>query len=268
MNILTHLVSKSVLMIMFISLSILFLSNRNGVPQAVTKAPGESGLSCNACHVQGTDFKATVDLTIMNLDSTIVVAYEPGRKYIVRVKVAGTSSAKSYGFQMVSLAASDNKDVGVWSSLGNKVKQITLLQRKYLEQSNTEDRGLFFAQWTAPTSGDVKFYMSGLATNGNGNTSGDQAASNVKTISAVGSSSTTDDQLSKEVIVHSFTSQALNVVDEKVQTVDIYDINGVLVQRSNENTIDISSLCVGNYFAIAYNVNRTQVGRTYRFVKI
>jgi hypothetical protein len=268
MNFKSQSLSKTAYVMFFISSTILFLSNKNGVPQAVTKAPGESGLSCDACHSPGTDYKTTVDMTLMNLDSTEVTSYEPGKKYIVRVKVAGTNSPKSYGFQMVSLAASDNKDVGLWSSLGPRVKQVTLLQRKYIEQSNTQDNGLFYTQWTAPAGGDVKFYMSGMAVNGNGSTSGDKAASNVKTYFANGISSTNDGKLSTNDMFYRHLGQELIILNDAIKSVEIFDNRGMLIINSTQSSIDLSAFSIGNYIAVAYDGNRKQVGKTQRFAKI
>ncbi|MCE2789514.1 MAG: hypothetical protein LW630_06330 [Saprospiraceae bacterium] len=158
----------------------IFLSNSSGVPQAVTKAPGEANHnSCASCHTPAGSYNTNVTLEVLNSDSMAVTHYQPGQTYTIRLKVTATNNPKAYGFQMACLDSLTNTDYGVWSVLGEKVKQQNLnvggKQRKYLVQSSPKTSGTFTANWKAPASdvGKMKFYFTGLAVNLNGNTNGD-----------------------------------------------------------------------------------------------
>lgn len=158
----------------------ILVSNASGVPQAVTKAPGEANHnSCASCHTPGGNYNTNVSLEVLGTDSMAVTRYQPGQNYIIRVKVTATNNPKAYGFQLACLDSLTNTDYGVWSGLGEKVKQQTLnvggKQRKYLVQSSPKTNGTFTANWKAPASdvGKMKFYFTGLAVNLNGNTGGD-----------------------------------------------------------------------------------------------
>jgi hypothetical protein len=249
--------------------TVVFMSNRTGVPQAVTLAPGEaSGLSCNACHVKDKEYNPTVDLVVMNLDSSPVTAYEPAKKYILKLKVNGTNGVKSYGFQMVSLVGPENKDAGLWSNLGAKVKSITLQGRKYLEQSNTQDNGLFYTHWTAPASGEVKFYMAGLAINGNGNTSGDQVVNNVKTLPQFGVSSTSDLQVNKFIWYDNQSQSIVVTADNDISQLKVFNGNGNHLTSVDINNLSLSSQIAGVYYVMAFDRKGNQKGKTMKVVKI
>lgn len=224
--------------------SILFLSNKGGVPQAVTKAPGETAnASCNACHTGGT-FSSEVNLTLMNLDSVEVNSYAPGQKHLVKIKVNG-NGAKTYGFQMVSLSNAGTKDVGLWSNFGASVKQLTLINRKYLCQSAARQDGIFYAQWTAPAAseGEVKFYYSGLAANSNGNNNGDEAVWASKAILPTGVSSTDENIYNSISIFPNPTSDYLNFSSPIKGKYQIVDVSGKIVDQGTiNNSLDVSRL--------------------------
>jgi hypothetical protein len=238
----------------------IFLANRGGVPQAVTLAPGEpSGLSCNACHVKDKEFNPSVDLTVMNLDSTPVTAYEAGKKYIVKLKVGGSNGVKSYGFQMVSLVGNDNLDAGLWSNLGPKVKLFPKLQRQYLEQSAPSDNGEFFAQWTAPQSGDVKFYMAGLAINGNGNSNGDQVVNGIKLIPQKGVSSTLAEP-SRRPIRYDFETKTIQIDEPSlVSSIKVYANSGQQMIHINMDNLSLCDIAPGIYYIVALDRNNKQI---------
>ena len=55
------------------------MSNASGVPQAVTKAPGEATHnSCATCHDVKGNFEPSIALDVMKSDSTVINAYTPG----------------------------------------------------------------------------------------------------------------------------------------------------------------------------------------------
>jgi hypothetical protein len=260
--------SPKVVAVTLILISFFFLSNRSGVPQAVTKAPGETAnASCNACH-SGGSFSANVNLTLMRLDSSIVTTYIPGEKHIVKVKVSGTGS-KNYGFQMTSLANAGTKDVGVWSNFGSSVKQLKLINRQYLCQSTSRLDGVFYAQWTAPpaSDGEIKFYYSGLAGNSNGNNNGDEAAFSSSTYLPSGISSTNHEANSRLKIYPNPASDFISISDAingKFQIVDMF--GKIITQGSMQNQIDISNLTNGVYGLVLFDNDKRLMNRL-TFVK-
>lgn len=231
----------------------ILLSNAKGVPQAVTKAPGESGLNCGACH-SGGNFNPTIQLTLKDSMGNAVTQYELNKKYQAEVKVAGQNNAKSFGFQLVALSDSDNKDQGKWTNLGTNVKSQTMLQRKYLVQSNPRQDGIFTVTWQAPETniGSVSFYMSGLAVNSNGSESGDSPVSNKLTVTAPATSSAVETSLvNPRVFPNPATDRIFISHPAQVKNVEIFSALGrkiVWPTGQIENGIDVSSWTPGLYF--------------------
>jgi Secretion system C-terminal sorting domain len=237
---------------------IILLSNKTGVPQAVTGAPGETaGASCNACH-SGGNYITSLKFQLLNLDSLPVSKYIPGQKYIAKLAVSATNNPKSFGFQMVSLIDNGNKDAGLWSNRGNNVKSIELNNRIYLEQSNPRPDGLFYSQWTAPlpSSGSVTFYYAGLAVNLTGSTNGDSHANTKTTISEDISADTDQSQVSANYLYPNPTYGGIvNISNQAVFQVLVYDLNGRLMQTSevNEHNFDAGVLQTGVYLIYGLN---------------
>ncbi len=238
----------------------LLMSNSGGVPQAVTKAPGEANHnSCATCHDVKGNFEPSISLDVMKSDSTLVNTYNPGETYIVRVRVSATNSPKAYGFQMSSLDSLTNNDMGVWSGFGEKVKQQTLFvqqkQRKYIVQSTPKTDGIFTANWKAPISdiGKVKFYFAGLAINLNGNTNGDNNVFGQLTINSPSTSSYNDTEWASNIMVYPNPAQNyVTISDVSVTSVTLIDLSGSYTYDMHifEKTLDISNLANGLYVAI------------------
>ncbi|MFZ1705191.1 MAG: choice-of-anchor V domain-containing protein [Saprospiraceae bacterium] len=260
------------LYLMFFSSALLLLSNASGVPQAVTMAPGESGKNCGACHIGG-NHNTTVQLTVKDLNGELINQYSPSTKYQLEVKVLGENNPKSYGFQMVSLSELDQKDMGNWSSLGQKVKNQTMLQRKYLVQSGHKQDGIFTMQWTAPTTdiGSVVFYFSGLTVNLNGDITGDTPTSNRLTLA---SPTTSSDSKVNNIPLTVFPNPAKEILyvqsEEYISSLKIRDMSGKLISESYNfgflSSVDIQSLHSGMYILEILFVNHSAV-QTSKFFK-
>lgn len=236
------------------------MSNATGVPQAVTKAPGEANHnSCATCHDVKGNFEPSIALDVMKSDSTIVNTYNPGETYIVRIRVSATNNPKAYGFQMSSLDSLTNSDMGVWSGFGEKVKQQTLFvlqkQRKYLVQSAPKTNGIFTANWKAPASdvGKIKFYFAGLAINQNGGTNGDNNVFGQHTLNSPATSSALEADLSDDIIIYPNPAQNLIYISNRsVASVSMTGLSGTSLYLLNdgEKTLDISHLANGLYFIV------------------
>lgn len=236
------------------------MSNASGVPQAVTKAPGEANHnSCATCHDVKGNFEPSIALEVLKSDSTVVNTYHPGETYIVRVKVSATNNPKAYGFQMSSLDSLTNSDVGVWSGFGEKVKQQTLViqqkQRKYLVQSSPKTNGVFIANWKAPASdiGKIKFYFAGLAINQNGNTNGDNNVFGQLTLNSPATSSTVEADLKDDIIIYPNPAQNFIYISNKsVSSVSITGLGGTFfyIMNDAEKALDINNLANGVYVIV------------------
>ena len=248
------------------------IANSSGVPQAVTQAPGETGFSCNACHTPAGNYSPTISLDIMDQDSTVVTGYTPGQKYILQINIAGQNNPKAYGFQMVSLANTNNADMGVWSNLGTKVKQQNLLNRKYLVQSGAKSDGKFTMQWQAPeTDKDtISFYFAGLAINQNGNTGGDSHTVGKLALPVISnvSSVTEQNENTKSTIFPNPATTYLHIKNINGSSYEVYNLMGksVLSQKIIADKIDIQSLSVGTYVLAVRDANNNIVS-THTFVK-
>ena len=230
----------------------ILLSNAGGVPQAVTLAPGESGVSCNTCHNTPGNFVPQIGLEVKDALGQVVTSYIPGAQYDLKVVVSGTNSPKAYGFQMTSLADNGNTDMGVWSNLGQRVKQITLIGSKYLEQSSPRVDGIVKTKWTAPSQdkGNISFYFAGLAVNLSGNDSGDNHVTGKLTLSPSQTSSTQNLNTNQSFLYPNPTKDILTITSDKnIHNLVFYNISGQKVaQIRNENgRVDISKLQQGVY---------------------
>ena len=238
----------------------LLLSNIDGVPQAVTKAPGEANHnSCATCHDVKGVYEPSIFLDVMNTDSTLTDTYNPGESYIVRVRVSATNNPKAYGFQMASLDSLTNTDMGLWSGLGEKVKQQTLFvqgkQRKYLVQSSPKINGIFTATWKAPATdvGKVKFYFAGLAINQNGNTNGDNNVFSQLTINSPSTSSASENEWTDDNLIYPNPVQNyLTISNKSVTSVTLIGMSGSYYFNNNfqDNTLDLKDLPTGLYVVL------------------
>lgn len=257
-------------------LGIYFLiGNAGGVPQAVTKAPGEANHnSCATCHSPG-NFSANIKLDVMKTDSTVIKSYTPGETYIVRVKVSGTNNPKAYGFQMSCLDSLTNTDMGAWSDLGTRVKtqnfSVQQKQRKYLVQSAAKTDGIFTAKWKAPATnlGTIKFYFTGLAINQNGRDDGDNNAFSQLSIYGPSSSSSSEPATDNYLLFPNPANDIIKIQSEEVQKVSFISLMGNVLpfMVENQKEIDIQALSKGAYIVILYDEDGNKL-KAHRFIKL
>ncbi len=253
----------------FVSGMWFLMSNAGGVPQAVTKAPGESQHnSCATCHISPGNYVPSIALDVLNTDSVKVASYIPGQTYIVRVRVSATNNPKAYGFQMACLDSLTNTDKGLWSSFGDKVKQQTLTvqqkPRKYLVQSSPKTNGIFTANWKAPATdaGKIKFYFTGLAINQNGGETGDNNIFSQLTINSPSTSAVTNiDPDNKILMFPNPGSSVISVSATTAVSAVCFNEAGIPVHLNVvDGTIDISALQPGLYFTLFKNKYGAAIG--------
>ena len=260
----------------FLSALFLLLANATGVPQAVTKAPGEaSNNSCATCHTPAGSFNTTIALEVLNSNNIPVQSYNLGETYTVKVLVSGTNNPKAYGFQMSCQDSLTNTDLGIWSEFGERVKQQNLSvlgkQRKYLVQSAAKTDGIFTAKWKAPNTnmGKIKFYFSGLAINLNGNTNGDNNAFGQKTLNAPEVSSANYVNNNDILIYPNPAHDFIQIQAGDLHTVRFVSLIGetIIFTPSQTKEINIQTLTSGVYLVECYD-NKGQKLKASRFVKL
>jgi len=159
----------------------------------VTLSPLSGGTNCSSCH-SGGSFTPVIQVVVTDLSGNPVSAYTPGQTYMLGVQVSGGTRK---GFQLVALRGA-NLQAGSFSAPQGGSQLITLSGRTYFEHNTPSASGMWAATWTAPPSGQgtVTFYFSGLATNFNGATSGDNAISGSLALPVACSNITTSQQVS------------------------------------------------------------------------
>lgn len=141
-----------------------------------TGAPGSSITCVQGCHsTQGTTASASLEL-IDPGTGTAVLEYLPGTAYLLRMVVEGDNAA-AYGMQATAVRE-NGSDAGAFSAPSSNAQLEEAQGRHIVEHNSASASGIFEVTWTAPASGsgEARFYMSGLACNGNGATSGDAYA--------------------------------------------------------------------------------------------
>ena len=266
---------QNIIAVSFVGSIYFLLANAGGVPQAVTKAPGEaSHNSCATCHTPAGNYVPAVALDIMNKDSVKVNTYTPGETYIVRLRVSATNSPKAFGFQMACLDSLTNSDLGVWSAFGDKVKQqqLTVQQkpRKYLVQSAAKTNGIFTANWKAPSSdmGKVKFYFTGLAINQNGNTNGDNNVFSQLTLKGPSTTSLEDVKSETSLIYPNPGQNYLSVIHPEAHGITFFTLSGekVINLKIFDKQVNIENLKTGLYLMTLESVDGRVLGHQ-RFIK-
>ena len=235
---------------------IALMSNSSGranvFGQAVTGAPGDSNLTCasSGCHSSGA-FSPSAELTVMDADGNEVTSFAPGETYDVTLSVQATGSPSAYGFQMVALT-SDNSPATNWSENGSNTQIVPVGGRDYIEHDSPSSSNEFTTKWTAPEAGagDVTFYFSANAVNGNGNPGGDGGTNSTFVLSELTTSSHHLDEASIAV----FPNPAQNFINITGENLDYeYTIQNLQGQRlissnfSQSETIDLSGLSPGLY---------------------
>ncbi|PCJ80223.1 MAG: hypothetical protein COA49_09590 [Bacteroidetes bacterium] len=158
------------------------LSSSNGVAEVQnqdrTGAPG-SAQACTLCHQAGSTLNASNSITVTGADGLVADHWIAGETYEVSFVVTGTGAA-GYGFQATSVLA-DGSNAGSFTNPGASTQLESVGSRHIVEHSSPSSTGIFTATWTAPPegSGDVGFFMAGIAANlqdGNNGDSHDETA--------------------------------------------------------------------------------------------
>lgn len=130
--------------------------------------------TCADCHFGG-NFQGKLNLELLK-DSVAVDYYQPGEEYLLKISFEASSNAKEFGFQAVAIMDSTYLNAGDFYNLPEFTQTVELLNRTYIEHSRPSEKKVFYFGWKAPdeVETDVLIYASGVATNNNNGTNGDQ----------------------------------------------------------------------------------------------
>ncbi|MCX7602699.1 MAG: hypothetical protein N2036_01345, partial [Bryobacteraceae bacterium] len=145
-------------------------ANSNGAQILFSGAPGEA--NCSACHGQANAGPGSLQIRFDG-----AVNWAPGQPVRVRVTVSDPNATR-WGFQLTARAASNpDQMAGSFRIIDNTNQLRTSGDKQWVTHTLTGTRAgttgsaSWEVEWTPPASagfGDVIFYASGLAANGNG----------------------------------------------------------------------------------------------------
>lgn len=265
-------------MLLICSGAFLWMSHDTGAGKVQKKdrtgGPVAEG-TCANCHIGGNTFATVTKLSIRNSMGDTVTNYVPGTTYKLTVSVKGTG-AKVYGYQMVSLL-NDNSSTGTFSNFGTQQQISPVAGRNYLEQKSESTTGDWTMDWQAPVSGsgDVSFYLCGLAANNASGSSGDLA----KPITALLPVATNTNQINdlSGLKILSYYGNEVPIIIETLKggmyEFEIYSMNGVLISKTqteltngtNNLSLDASAAPNGAYVLSVRHAGQMQ---SQRFIKL
>ena len=168
--------------IIVFSLGILILGLANsggpGITQRRDRTGSPIGLNsnCSSCHFGG-NFDGTISLSVLK-DSVVVQEYQPGEEYLVKISFSHNGGGQQYGFQMVALEEDGLINAGTFGDLPEFIRNISLYndQFDYVEHTRPLNDSVWYIPWKAPEESleNISFYLSGIVTNDDSNSSGDE----------------------------------------------------------------------------------------------
>ncbi len=159
------------------------LPKSHGAPLASSGAPGELTCAQSNCHEDGS---YSIDPSVLSLDfAGTGWNYAPDTEYQMRVNIDRAGYGR-FGFQIVALRDSDNANVGTWvvddPTQTHETYDPAFIDRAYMTHTTASTMAAQTGQnswefsWTAPSTaqGDVRFYVAALASNNDGEDTGDE----------------------------------------------------------------------------------------------
>ena len=209
-------------------------TNSSGAPPAKTGAPGEG--DCTSCH--GGALNSGPGNVSINVDLNGHINYMMDSNYLVTVDVTDATKA-AYGFSMVALDQNGN-NAGTFSVINASNTKLSSLQGKsYAGHKNALSAGVssWTLNWVAPSTnvGDITFYASGNAVNGQQNVAGDNVYTSSEIISAP---TTTSLKSLKKNKLGAYPNPFMNSVNfttsEPLDKIQLLDLSGrLLIEKNN-----------------------------------
>lgn len=158
------------LLVLALPATLLLYSYVSGSPGGKTGSPGDNGATCTDCHT------GTAQTQSNWITSTIPAeGYTPGQTY--QITATGIhSGVVKFGFELTAEDIFGSKS-GIFAVIDPNRTRLANAGKSVTHQSAgttpTGNSNIWTVNWTAPTSGTVRFYAAFNAANGNGTTSGD-----------------------------------------------------------------------------------------------
>lgn len=243
-------------------------SNPDGPSGDFTGAPmsnGNAGSTCAAsgCHTGSTNNGCTVNLEVTDKGgSTPVSTFKAGAAYTVKVTVGTSINNGQRGFQ-ASILSPTHAKVGVMSAASSGAKLRTIGSREFCMQSAPSTSGVWSFDWTAPSASlpdSVIIYACGNATNGNGNTAGDDVKTTKMVLKKDAASSVSSTLLNLTLS----PNPALETIQLGVfaENCAVIGIDGQVVIEANMiQSVDIADLAPGIYYIKASTGTQHYTGK-------
>jgi len=252
--------------LMALTVMMVLMANKSGSQGGFTGSPGDNGITCTNCH-NGTPQTVTGWITT----NVPVTGYVSGEEYEITL-TAEDAAASKFGFEITS-EDSEKSKIASFGLLNTTETKFTNSNRAVTHTANgitpAGNTKTWSFTWTAPeeNKGDITFYASVNAANGNGFSSGDII---YKTSKKIFSSANRISDYSDALRLYPNPSEGLvNIEVSSLSTVRnllIYNEKGQEVKRlslsSGNQQIDLSILPKGLYFL------RLQEGESIRFQKL
>lgn len=225
--------------------------------------------TCGKCHNKKGAYDIKTTLTLLDANNKQVTKYKGDQTYTLNVVVTGNGlkggpAAPYYGFQAVALN-NQNNSAGTFT-VPSIVQMIDIDGRSVIEHKTPKEAGTWSVTWKAPAknSGPVKFYMCGVACDGNKAVTNDTTATTVLTLqeSVATSNEILHDFSVKKLFVSNNVLQAeLDIARSDEYRFEIIDINGNLLYSTSEKfatgeiskELDVSNISAGVYILSVSN---------------
>ena len=231
------------------------IANTSHSPGAKTGSPAD-GANCTACHTGNT--QTVTSWISSNIPST---GYVPGTKYTITLTGKHTGVVK-FGFELTAENA-QNAKIGTFSITNSTETQLTNMMHAVTHTGNgltpSSNSKTWSFDWTAPVagSGDVTFYASLNAADGNGSASGDVIYNTNYTYIEDLNAGIENENQNKMFSV--FPNPSTDILNIKLNNTEAYemsvlDITGkqmlteIIRSQTEVYRLDISELPQGVYF--------------------
>ena len=217
-------------------------SNASGSPGGKTGSPTD-GSSCTGCHYAGVGTEATITT---NIPSS---GYIPNQVYTVTANI-NQSGINKFGFEITAEEANfGSAKTGIFLVTNNAETKPTNSSTAITHTAggnSGSDSKSWSMNWEAPNTGtgDVTFYGSFIAANGDGNNIGDNYHSATLTINE-GVVNSTINLLKESDFTFNSVSKTIEVIDNS--DLSVFSLEGKLVLSSNKKHTNLSHLPNGTY---------------------
>ena len=208
------------------------MSHHNGVAEQQNKdrtgAPG-SQQPCTACHSNGS-YNVTPFIAVYAFEGSNdpLSEYIPGTEYYVEFTVNASGAPDGYGFQATAVdAVGDN--AGTFIACTSNAQLEDVGGRHIVEQNDLSASNTFGLWWGAPAdfAGEITFYASMLACNGNSGNTGDSYAGTSLTINniVIGIDCPDCENVDEPLLAWA-SDEFLHIENREAVTLDVYALDG------------------------------------------